>query len=122
MYKDIEYFSRDEMRCKCGCNSSGDEMDKAFLMLLDELRVRLNRPIAVSSGYRCISHNDKEGGVESSSHVRGFAVDIRIYSSYERWQVINEALLLGVNRIGVSRYFVHLDQDPDKPNFLIWTY
>lgn len=46
--------------------------------VLDPARERLERPIAVNSGFRCVVHNRKVGGASTSQHMRGEAADLRI--------------------------------------------
>jgi len=62
------------LSCKCGCNRSG--MDKKFLKELMKLERKMNMDFHVNSGFRCESYNRKVGGVSSSLHLRGLAVDI----------------------------------------------
>lgn len=44
---------------------------------LDEIREGYGKPIIINSGYRCPELNRKVGGVSSSFHQLGLAVDIR---------------------------------------------
>lgn len=44
--------------------------------ILEPLRIRLNRPIVVSSGFRSVSVNRRVGGSSRSQHCRGEAADI----------------------------------------------
>ena len=46
--------------------------------VLEPLRVAMNRPIHISSGYRCEKLNKAVGGVYNSQHLKGQAVDIDI--------------------------------------------
>lgn len=45
--------------------------------ILDPLREAWGSPIKVNSGYRCEKLNKKVGGSKTSSHVYGFAVDLK---------------------------------------------
>jgi len=101
---------------------SGEEMKQTTLNLLDNTRHMADVPFVITSGYRTPTHNKKVGGVKGSSHVKGYAVDIRCNNSSDRFKIILAALKCGFNRIGVSGNFIHLDNDPDKPKNLIWTY
>ena len=58
---------------------------KRLCVWLEELRKRYNNkygvgeePISINSGYRSPQLNKKVGGVASSNHVTGCAVDIRV--------------------------------------------
>ena len=46
--------------------------------VLEPLRVAMNRPIKISSGYRCEKLNKAVGGVYNSQHLKGQAADIDI--------------------------------------------
>jgi zinc D-Ala-D-Ala carboxypeptidase len=47
-------------------------------MFLNRLRLYLNIPIRISSGFRCVQVNRKIGGSTSSQHCKGEAMDIKI--------------------------------------------
>ena len=51
--------------------------------VLEPLRVAMNRPIKISSGYRCETLNKAVGGVYNSQHLKGQAVDIDIQGDME---------------------------------------
>ena len=46
--------------------------------VLEPLRVAMNEPIKISSGYRCEKLNKAVGGVYNSQHLKGQAADIDI--------------------------------------------
>ena len=46
---------------------------------LEALRTRYGEPIIINSGYRSPQLNRKVGGVATSNHLTGCAVDIRVY-------------------------------------------
>jgi len=49
-----------------------------LLAKLVELRNTLERPVYITSGYRCPKYNQKVGGVVSSYHCIGLAADITV--------------------------------------------
>ncbi|MCP5015850.1 MAG: serine/threonine protein kinase, partial [Ketobacter sp.] len=69
-----EYFTRDEVACKCGCGL--DTMDAETLRLADECRVFVRHPIKPSSGARCLDHNRAIGSSDTSQHVKCRAMDL----------------------------------------------
>ena len=99
-----------------------ENMDIDFLAKLDKAREYANIPFIITSAYRTKEHNAKIGGVANSSHLKGLAVDIRVNSSKERFFVLNALILVGFNRIGVAKTFIHVDDDKEKTNNVIWTY
>ena len=80
-WEEIEFFTREEFRCKCGgryCNGYPARMQEQVVRLCDAARRHFGRPGHVVSGLRCPIHNANEGGVENSQHICGEAVDLRI--------------------------------------------
>ena len=115
----IEHFTPDEFKCPC-CGKV--RIDSDLLLLLERVRVNLSRPIVITSGYRCPTYNAKIGGVPNSAHVYGYAVDIRVKSSQERYSFVSQFLKEGIRRMGIGANFIHIDIDPNKPQDVIWTY
>lgn len=80
-WKDIRYFTRAEFKCKCGgqfCDGYPAEMQEAVVKIADAARAHFGRPAHVISGLRCPKWNLHEGGVETSQHQYGEAIDLRI--------------------------------------------
>lgn len=78
-WDDIEYFTRDEFRCKCGgkyCNGFPAEPKELLVRIADQLRKNLGVPITIISGLRCPTWNKIQGGVENSQHMYGEAADV----------------------------------------------
>lgn len=50
---------------------------KKVMYILDMIRVYMEKPIFINSGYRCKKLNEKVGGVQKSMHTRGLAADFR---------------------------------------------
>lgn len=67
------YFQRKEFECKCGCGF--DTVDYELVRILDDVRAYFNKPVHITSGCRCISHNHTVGGSTYSKHVEGRAAD-----------------------------------------------
>ncbi len=120
-WADIQHFRQEEFDCR-DLPGTGVRMDMEFVALLDALRDRCGFPLVIHSGYRSPGRNEEVGGVQESAHVAGHAADIRALSSRTRFRIIEEALRLGIRRIGVGETFVHLDNDPTKPMDVVWLY
>ena len=78
-WDEIEYFKRDEFKCKCGgkyCNGYPAEPDERMVRIADQLRKNLGVPITIISGLRCKTWNAIQGGVSNSQHMYGEAADI----------------------------------------------
>ena len=46
--------------------------------VFEPLRIHLNTPIKISSGFRCLQVNKMIGGAKSSQHTKGEAMDLQI--------------------------------------------
>jgi len=101
---------------------SGENMQESTLDMLDECREIADIPFIITSGYRTKEHNSKVGGVNGSSHTKGLAVDISVRNGADRFKVITAALEVGFSRIGISGNFIHLDNDDEKAQNVIWPY
>ncbi|QDP61327.1 MAG: putative peptidase M15 [Prokaryotic dsDNA virus sp.] len=110
-----EFDSPDEV-------GSGYRMQKDFLRRLDTARGIAGIPFKINSGYRTAAHNTKIGGRVGSSHKKGLAVDIAYKGSRERYLIINALMVVGVNRFGIGKTFIHADVDKNKDEDVIWLY
>lgn len=116
-----------------GNNPSREDIEnlKRLCLWLEELRKRYNElyvlpaeePIIISSGYRSPEVNKCVGGVYSSNHLTGCAVDIRcvgveqairyaaiLLDIADEWERDFDELLIERNRHG--RYWVHFAVRP----------
>lgn len=55
-----------------------ENLAKVVDNILDKAREALGKPIHVTSGYRCLQLNRAVGGVATSQHIKGEAVDIQL--------------------------------------------
>ena len=117
----MKWFKDDDFQCKCGC---GFDITDELKDLCDKARDLAQIPFIVNSGARCLSHNRNEGSRDTSSHVKGIAVDIATSSSSARFKVIQAFMKLGVSRFGINfnKNFIHIDIDTSKPQELIFGY
>lgn len=76
----IQYFTRREMRCKCGkyCDGFPAEPQELLMRLADRARAHFGAPAHNVSCLRCPTWNALQGGVANSQHMYGEAMDIRI--------------------------------------------
>tara|TARA_R100000664_G_C2669830_1_gene82345 strand:+ start:113 stop:556 length:444 start_codon:yes stop_codon:yes gene_type:complete len=115
-FKISEFDSPDEV-------GSGYRMNKDFLRRLDTARGIAGIPFKINSGYRTAHHNDTVLGARiGSSHKKGLAVDIAYKGSRERYLIINALMIVGVNRFGIGKTFIHADVDKTKDEDVIWLY
>lgn len=115
----MRYFKVSEFDCP---HCKRNEMNQNFLERLDKAREYAATPFIISSGYRCQSHNEEVGGSETSSHLKGLAVDLVVRDSAQRYKILMGLLGAGFNRIGLGENFVHVDYDTSKSSHVIWVY
>ena len=118
-WKLVKYFKPKEFECPC-CGKC--DMDATLVFSLDTLRDFVGEPLIITSGFRCPKHNEEIGGAPNSAHLRGKAADILVTNSELRWKILYFALLIGFQRIGIGRTFIHLDIDDELPSPCIWVY
>ena len=81
-WDEIEFFDKEEMRCKCGgryCGGYPHEIQPLLMQILDRARKWSGHPIVIISGLRCDDWNRIQGGVDNSQHKYGEAVDVYFY-------------------------------------------
>lgn len=113
------YFKAKEFACKCGCGLSA--LDPKLIDILDEGRKKYGRPIIITSGTRCASHNAAIGGAPKSAHLIGpdgfsHAVDIKVLNDYTRWHLFQIFERLGILRFEVSNLHLHIDNADYLPH------
>ena len=125
----LHYFDISEFDSPDKPGSGKEHMDVNLLMILDNMRHRSGIPYKITSGYRTLAHHKKlkAKGYKTSStspHLLGKAADIAAPDSRSKYLIIEAAIEFGIQRIGVGANFIHIDiqEEPDKPTRLIWTY
>ena len=106
------HFNLSEFACPC-CRRI--MLHPLLLEKLEKLRKIIEKPIHITSGYRCFEYNRKVGGVANSYHCIGLAADIKVKG-------INLIELLGyaeeIDFAGIGFYekknFLHLDVRPTR--------
>lgn len=108
-------FSLKELSCPhCGvCKVRPSSANR-----LQRMRDILDRPVRVSSGYRCPEHNSKVGGVVKSRHIEGIAFDVRCMP-HERYEMIKAAMEVGFTCVMVYPTWLHVDDRAGEPQLLI---
>lgn len=77
----IKYFTRDEpyIACPCGrCGGFPVEPAEKLMRLADAVREDAGKPMVPTSTVRCDAHNAEVGGVATSRHRLGHAMDFVI--------------------------------------------
>lgn len=118
-WDEIEYFARDEFKCKCGgkyCNGYPAEPDERMVRIADAIRKRIGKPITVNSGLRCKIHNANVGGVSNSQHLYGTAADLGcpIGCTPSQMASIAEEIMGETGGIGIYSWGIHIDTRSTK--------
>ncbi len=112
-WADIPNFQRREFRCKCGgkyCTGFPSEPEEKLVRLLQRVRGYFDRPVLISSGLRCVTHNQKVGGVANSRHIQGKAVDFCVRDLSAQLVLPYVQQLPGVRyAYAIDSNFVHMD-------------
>lgn len=116
-----KYFHPHEFKCKCGrCKKGFAQMDVDLLERLEMARMVAGVPFVITSAMRCADWNEKVGGIPTSSHLDGYAVDLSVRDNKTRYKIFNSLIRTGFHRIGIYKNFIHTDLDPSKPANRIW--
>lgn len=118
-WDDIEFFTREEFRCKCDgkyCNGYPVDIDMNMVKIADQIRSRIGKPITVNSGLRCKTHNANVGGVSNSQHLFGNAADLGCPSGFTPTQMasIAEEIMGDTGGIGTYSWGIHIDTRSTK--------
>jgi len=113
----LKYFDLSEFDCH---HTGKNEMDKDFLLRLDALRDACGFPFKITSGYRDKTHPIERVKATPGMHSLGIAVDIFAPDGITKRKIVQNAIELGFNGIGVGKSFIHVDTRKDYP--VIWGY
>lgn len=108
---------KDYMQCPC-CNSF--MFDEKAMARFQTLRDLMGTPFYLTKSgggfYRCRIYQDSIGGVSSSQHTLGKAMDVLTHgwNGAVKWKFIKEASNLGLS-IGIYEHFFHIDYRDGSP-------
>jgi hypothetical protein len=111
-------FKSTEFDCHgSGCCST-TQVDEKLVEYLQNIRNHFGKPVNISSGYRCATHNKNIGGATGSKHSKGQAADIYI-NGVAPAEIAKYAESIGILGIGLYEtdkdgHFVHVDTRTSK--------
>ena len=119
----LKYFKMEEFN-QPGLPESWKKMDLNLLLLVDKMRHRAGIPFRITSAYRSQEYNDSlKNSSKNSAHIKGKALDIAATDSRSRYLILEAAIHFGIQRIGISDSFIHIDiADIEKPAKVAWLY
>jgi hypothetical protein len=108
-----ENFNSIEFDCKGGSCCKATIIDPQLVVYLQAIRDHFGKPITITSGFRCITHNQRVGGAVGSRHTKGDAADIVVKGVAPK-EVAKFAESIGIKGIGLYEtsadgHFVHID-------------
>jgi len=96
----VSNFSRHEFRCPC-CGRG--VVSLALVLALEDVRSLYGRPVRITSGWRCQTHNREVGGHPQSRHMVGCAADLApLYRDRDRWDALRLAVVEVARRYGAD--------------------
>jgi len=120
MLVEIENFTDKEVSCNCGCCQA--IKDPEVVVKIQAARYIAKISFEVSSWNRCPVYNKNEKGKKKSSHIKGFAIDIKALNDTQRFKIVYALMQVGFTRIGISKNFIHVDSDKSKRRKKLWIY
>lgn len=111
-------FNSSEFNCKGNGCCKETYIDDQLIAYLQKIHDHFGKPVIVTSGYRCPTHNKRVSGSTSSYHTKGQAADI-VISGVAPAEVAKYAESLGILGIGLYEtakdgHFVHVDTRTKK--------
>lgn len=104
-----EFFSDDELRCRCGCGTHN--MDASFMTKLVDARRLAGIPFRIACGCRCPAYNarlSKTKGIPTTGrHVAtetkaATAVDIDTDTAQERGAIVKACMAVGLTSMAIT--------------------
>jgi len=118
MNKTEELIRVSEYNCRCNCGKNN--VKHSHLEAIRTARIMSDVVYKINSGCRCVTHNKKEGGSPTSSHLDGWATDIEAKTYSMRFKILKGLIMAGFTRIGIYPTFIHADNDPVKVAEVAW--
>ena len=112
MTKSSANFTSDEFKCPC-CGKV--DMSSALILKLQDLRYLINKPIKITSGYRCSAYNKSIGGYSHSPHLAGEGADIQVKGMSIITLAMIASKIAGI-RLGIYFSHLHIDIRPAIPS------
>jgi len=124
-----EFFTDDDLSCKCGCGLITPK-DSAYRLYA--LRLLWGKPLIINSSMRCTKRNKAVSGSKGSTHLPpadrdgvsrdwgGCGFDIAVKFEDQR-KLESLAISCGFMGIGEGKNFIHID-DAKRPKITRWIY
>jgi zinc D-Ala-D-Ala carboxypeptidase len=113
------FFRKEEFDCKCGTCGGKNLMTQEFMDALYKIRLEVNSPFGITSGFRCQKHPMESVKSEPGQHQLGIAADVKCTANLAH-RIVKAAMSAGFTGIGISQNkrgprFIHLDRRTGTP-------
>ena len=112
----MKHFRRDEFECKCEWRCGFDTVDFELAEVMDSIREHFDKPISITSGFRCVKSNKNTDGASlTSKHMLGMACDFKVEGVHA--DIVADYLEKEYpNKYGIGRYNgrTHIDVRKNK--------
>lgn len=98
------------------------DMKQETMDMLDKARAAAGVPFVLTCAYRSVAWDKSKGRDGKSAHTTGHALDIAATTSGQRLAIVRGLLAAGCRRIGIGKNFIHADNDPGKPQDVMFHY
>lgn len=97
------------------------KLDTDAMHKLQKLRLRLQKPLLITSAYRSPAHNRAVGGAKNSYHMQGVAFDVRM-ENHDPHHFRKIAQDVGFTGFGyyIKNGFMHIDTGPAREWGKMW--
>jgi len=106
-------FEAGEFTCGCGCQK--DKVSPVLIDKLQQLRDIIDKPIIITSGYRCLAYNEHIGGAVNSPHLTGEGADLQVKGTTPITLAIIADRIDHI-RLGINPSHLHIDVRPPNPS------
>ena len=106
-------FESGEFTCGCGCQK--DKVSPTLIAKLQLLRDIINKPIIITSGYRCVAYNKHINGSVYSPHLTGEGADCYCNGMAPVTLAIIADKINHI-RLGIYSSHLHIDVRPAMPS------
>lgn len=106
-------LSRWEFACRCGCGFN--TVDVELVDVLQDVCNNFECRVFISSGCRCLDHNEEIGGTDASQHTRARAADCSFsgVSSSKIYEYLDDKYSDSLG-LGLYSTFTHIDTRTGK--------
>lgn len=116
-----KYFKESEFKA-CVPSCSLQDMKQSSVNRMDRAREIAGIPFVLNSAFRAVEWEKEHGRSGDGAHPHGYGWDIRCRTDANRMKIVRACLEVGFTRIGIGKTYIHVDDDPEKTQNVMWHY